>query len=316
MNILIGENIKRLRKTKNITQEQLAEAMNVSIAAVSKWERSETYPDITVLSPLAYYFSVSIDELMGYDESKIDQEIDELLIRYHELYQPATWNDAGKLIRDAYKKYPNDYRIMHWYMWHIAGGSADNDIQNLLHHKEEFTEICNKILHGCTDIGICFQAYTMLGKLLWADGKYDDALALYRGHFLNWYESVGQKSEQLFAKNTPEFLYWVKRNLFELIGFAADKVSKSIFFDNEIPYAERIKRIESYGDAAAKMHNETGDDFLLVFADSIMGRLANDLKYRGGTPEDTARVKEKSVKLHRMIMERSEESKPLRDMNK
>ena len=56
MEMTIGANIKRLRTAKNITQEQLSVAMNVTCAAVSKWERGETYPDITNLQPLAYFF--------------------------------------------------------------------------------------------------------------------------------------------------------------------------------------------------------------------------------------------------------------------
>ena len=49
MKMTIGTNIKRLRTAKDITQEQLSVAMNVTCAAVSKWERGETYPDITLL---------------------------------------------------------------------------------------------------------------------------------------------------------------------------------------------------------------------------------------------------------------------------
>ena len=82
MEMLIGKNIKRLRVSKNITQEQLSEAMNVTCAAVSKWERSETYPDITLLQPLAYYFGVSLDELMGYDQEKVQAEIDDAIALY------------------------------------------------------------------------------------------------------------------------------------------------------------------------------------------------------------------------------------------
>src|SRR5574344_2470288 len=75
MNIKISENIKRLRKTKKITQEGLAEIFNVTPAAVSKWENNETYPDITLLFPLSHFFGVSIDELMGYDYMVIEEEI-------------------------------------------------------------------------------------------------------------------------------------------------------------------------------------------------------------------------------------------------
>ena len=49
MEIRIGDNIKRLRNEKGITQEALSEILNVSSVAVSKWERGETMPDITLL---------------------------------------------------------------------------------------------------------------------------------------------------------------------------------------------------------------------------------------------------------------------------
>jgi transcriptional regulator with XRE-family HTH domain len=78
MEMNIGANIKRLRTSKNITQEQLSVRMNVSCAAISKWERGETYPDITLLQPLAFYFGVTIDELMGYDYLLIEEAIRKL----------------------------------------------------------------------------------------------------------------------------------------------------------------------------------------------------------------------------------------------
>ena len=61
----IGDNIKLLRKAKGVTQEELAEAVHVSFQAVSKWENGGA-PDIDILSGLATYFGVSIDELMGF----------------------------------------------------------------------------------------------------------------------------------------------------------------------------------------------------------------------------------------------------------
>lgn len=72
MEISIGENIRRLRQKKGITQEQLAEVLNISNAAVSKWERGGSFPDITMLFPIADYFGVSVDELMGHNE-KMDR---------------------------------------------------------------------------------------------------------------------------------------------------------------------------------------------------------------------------------------------------
>lgn len=66
MNKNLGTNIKTLRKQMNITQEQLAQALNISSQAVSKWETHLSYPDITLLPSIADFFGVSIDFLLGY----------------------------------------------------------------------------------------------------------------------------------------------------------------------------------------------------------------------------------------------------------
>ncbi|MBO4667273.1 MAG: helix-turn-helix transcriptional regulator [Bacilli bacterium] len=64
---MLENKIAELRKEKNLSQEQLAEILNTSRQAVSKWERGEAYPDIDRLKELAIYFGVSIDYLLDYD---------------------------------------------------------------------------------------------------------------------------------------------------------------------------------------------------------------------------------------------------------
>ena len=68
MQLYIGENIKRLRRQKGITQETLAERMHVSTAAVSKWELGRGYPNIDSLKDIAKFFSVSLDDLLSTNE--------------------------------------------------------------------------------------------------------------------------------------------------------------------------------------------------------------------------------------------------------
>ncbi len=62
----LGEKIRAARKTRNLTQEELAEQLGVTRAAVSKWENAESYPDITILPQIAQLFHMTIDELFGY----------------------------------------------------------------------------------------------------------------------------------------------------------------------------------------------------------------------------------------------------------
>lgn len=61
----LGNKILELRKQKNITQEELAAALGVTAAAVSKWENNYTLPDILMLGALADFFTVTTDELLG-----------------------------------------------------------------------------------------------------------------------------------------------------------------------------------------------------------------------------------------------------------
>ncbi len=63
---LIGEKIQLLRKNKNVTQTELANALSVSPQSVSKWENNLTVPDISHLPAIARYFGITIDDLFGY----------------------------------------------------------------------------------------------------------------------------------------------------------------------------------------------------------------------------------------------------------
>lgn len=63
----LNENIAKLRKERGLTQEQLANLLNVSVAAVSKWETGSNRPNLELLPDLAEVFQVSIDALIGYE---------------------------------------------------------------------------------------------------------------------------------------------------------------------------------------------------------------------------------------------------------
>ena len=66
----IGSTIKRLRREKNITQEQLAEYLGITSRAISQWECDRTAPDISQLPALCHIFDVSSDVLLGIDIEK------------------------------------------------------------------------------------------------------------------------------------------------------------------------------------------------------------------------------------------------------
>ena len=61
----LAENIRKIRKERGLTQEELAECLFVSRTAVSKWESGRGYPSIDSLKEISSYFSVTIDELLS-----------------------------------------------------------------------------------------------------------------------------------------------------------------------------------------------------------------------------------------------------------
>ena len=107
-----NEKLQQLRKQKALTQEELAKALYVSRTAISKWESGRGCPTIDSLKAISEFFGVSIDELIGYDETQLQEEINNIIKKYWELYflNPI---EATKLIRKAYIKYSNNSYIMH-----------------------------------------------------------------------------------------------------------------------------------------------------------------------------------------------------------
>ncbi len=241
MELNIGMNIKRLRLAKGLTQEQLAELLTISTAAVSKWEAKNTYPDITMLFPLAEIFDVTVDELLGYDEAKAKADVDKILAEYQRLYVEGRFSEGKELICNARKKYPHDYRIMNKYMWDVAGGSAGNDSETLLKNKDELTQLCDCILEGCTQDDLRAEAINMKAKLLHAAGDTEAALEIL-SKLPAWYAPIVK--EQLFGKDTAEYRYWNRKNCYGLMYGMSIKLARIIRFDPTLSVEEKIKRLE------------------------------------------------------------------------
>ena len=273
MNLNIGENIKRLRRKRKITQEQIADYLSISVASVSKWERNETYPDITNLIPLAHYFNVTLDELLGYDEERTKMEIKDVLDNFH-FHWNKDYQKAVTIITEAYKKYPNNYDIMHWYMWTIAGGSADNDKDILLANKELFTNICDKLLEGSKNESYRMEAYNMKAKIMHAEGNTNQALELLDDIFLNWYQTSNQKKEQLYSKDSNDFMEQLTLNIIELSGLVIDKKIKEIWYNNN--YETNTKIEKSY--ELLDYIKLSKDEYNIFLQYSLITRLTGYLK--------------------------------------
>lgn len=101
----LGGSIKRLRKERALTQEQLAEALNVSAQAVSKWETGVSCPDAGLLPQLALTLNTTMDRLFDFDRARIDREVEALVRESVPLRE--TPERAEAFYRAALERYPN-----------------------------------------------------------------------------------------------------------------------------------------------------------------------------------------------------------------
>lgn len=109
MDLKIGNKIQKHRKKLGFTQENLANCLGVSIAAVSKWESGNSYPDITLLPEIAKIFNVSIDNLLGFDLQ--NEDLENILDKGKQFEKEGSFNLGIEFIYDGLKKYPNDFRL-------------------------------------------------------------------------------------------------------------------------------------------------------------------------------------------------------------
>ena len=122
------DKIKKLRKDKDMTQEQLAEYMGVSPQAVSRWETGTTCPDIFALPALAELFGITVDGLLGVDEKEKQKEIRSIISVAEEKINQGVTDEPIVWLREALNKYPNNEQLLCSLMYALYVASEDEEL--------------------------------------------------------------------------------------------------------------------------------------------------------------------------------------------
>lgn len=112
MEIHLKDTLRGLRQKKNITQETLADYLGITPQSVGKWERSEGYPDITMLPRLALYFDVTVDDLLDVGQDRIDRTIEDYIRKSTAYNYEGEKEKNLALWEEAYREFPNDCRVI------------------------------------------------------------------------------------------------------------------------------------------------------------------------------------------------------------
>lgn len=144
MNLKFGENLKQLRKDKNITQEKLAEVLDVSCQSVSRWELGVCYPDVELIPAIANYFGVSIDKLLLNDDYSRQEEKKAFLQKLDE-WKFESWEEAIEFVRGYVRKYPNDLWYSYQLFYHIYE-CVMSDMKKSEEYMPEILRLADKLL--------------------------------------------------------------------------------------------------------------------------------------------------------------------------
>lgn len=168
MKVNLAENIKNLRKERNVSQEKLAEYLNISFQAVSKWETGNAYPDISLLPDIARFFGITVDELLQVE--KLDEE--RLCKEYEEkakaLFRDGRRGEVLALAQEAYRQLPNNTTVKESLM------SAYFDTDKVK-YRDEIINLGTEIYNSDAKMYYKGQAIRQIAETYAENGNYDMA---------------------------------------------------------------------------------------------------------------------------------------------
>jgi transcriptional regulator with XRE-family HTH domain len=244
----IGEIIKKLRKQKGITQEQLAEYLNISPQAVSRWEINSTLPDITLIPMITNIFNVTSDQLLGIDIAKNKDKIRKILDLSHEKFREGfakqgLIDEAIQICRNGIAEFPNNYVLLSWLancLWNKSSKAEYTDIEK---DKciSEVISIRNRILDECTDDRFKYGSLQQLAFAYYKLGNKEKALEF--ANKLPSYQDTNDDvlwvildGEEKFKKGIDDifrFVYSLEARIEVIAHLESDKSDKDDIFKDE-----------------------------------------------------------------------------------
>ena len=184
MKLNIGETIKRLRKEREITQEEFSEMLGVSCQSVSRWENELCYPDIELIPVIADFFGITTDTLMGIDNAAEKKAVEQYQSRFQEAISIGNVSECIRISREAVAEFPNNYVLLNQLMYALfISGDDSADIpdwkENMEKYDGEIVALGERIIKYCPDTGIRLEATARLAFQHCEMGRRETGRALY-----------------------------------------------------------------------------------------------------------------------------------------
>ncbi len=277
MDLNIGEIIAGKRKGKRWTQEQLADTVGVSAPAVSKWESGATYPDITLLSPIARALDTTVDALLSYRSELTADEVKALAGKAAGIYEAEGFDAGWAFCAKLYREYPNSiplkFSLGNLYQQFLILKPGLDDASIQIYYRETAERYEEVLASGAPEYAyrattILISCYIVLKELDKAEALLECLPRESDPDF--WYFSIyalrGKKEEsiRLIQKNLLRTLPQISQSLNLLCAFALEdgdtdtafslaetgvQLSRLFGIQEYLPCLNRIKVLLARGDA-------------------------------------------------------------------
>lgn len=244
--IRIGEVILAKRTEKGLTQQQLANYLNVTKATISKWEKGYSYPDITLLPVLAAYFRITVDTLLNAKHEMTKEAIRYWYVQYTERFSQEPYVDVMEDMKQDQTMHYDDAN----FLLQLAVLSL-NHVELADNPQEALTEVISvleRVEHITEDMWIRRQANVLIATTALLLKQPDitlerlaSSLQPVMGEEMLLAEAYEVKGEQTSATTVMQsFIY---QQLLGMIG-GSTKYVRFVASDEEA-FEETIQRVEA-----------------------------------------------------------------------
>ena len=144
----IGDVIRKYRKEMNFTQEEMAKRLGVTAPAVNKWENGNSFPDITLLVPIARLLNINTDTLLSFQETISDEEMGRLVEEANNRLRTEPFAEVFEWAKKKIEEYPNSERLILWMVQVLDAYRSMGNVVNAKEYDEQIKDYYVRVLES------------------------------------------------------------------------------------------------------------------------------------------------------------------------
>ncbi|MBE6616767.1 MAG: helix-turn-helix transcriptional regulator [Ruminococcaceae bacterium] len=255
----LGKNLNELRKSKGLTQKELASALRVTIQAISKWENDICYPSADIYPAIAKFYGVSIDRLFGYTSVNYEDTLLEIQKKIKEVDNSG---EKIRLINDGIRKFPDSKQLkimLATVLTDAARDSKKRKEKNALIDKA--IALCLEVSADCENKDDADEALCLLCELYMLQGNLNQALISSQQISENNYDKRIKNEATIIASvyDFDNLVLYCKNNIgkcYKTVNYLMELLTDAYTVSNN---DEGIKKLNKAGEILNSLY----DNYLL-----------------------------------------------------